>query len=214
MATREIKFRVWANGKMLPWKEAWHTVTRIDPALVGGQEGVEISLLIAAILARGNGGLSVEQWTGLMDKRGVEIFEGDLVRYYVPFRNSQTHYGENIPDPSGSFTEPLEPGIRTETRQVVFRNGAFHWADVSDDSGFDFPITLDNRVYSSRADLMEAFDCRRGERWWLDGMDDETGDLSWLLAEYGIADEEALMKHLSGFTVVGNVHQGVEKAFA
>lgn len=148
----------------------------------------------------------VEWGSGIMDKRNRQIYTGDIVRYRVPYRSYEDHYGENIPGPTNTYRQTLEPLIRTEMRAVTFRNGAFCWEDCRND-GFDFPISLDDRSYTSRADLMEAFECRRGEADWLGEGDDERGDLDWLLHEYGLADEAALMAHLSGLEVIGNIHE-------
>lgn len=152
----------------------------------------------------------VEPYTGVNDVRGVLIFAGDIVRWRVPQRDSQTHYGENLP--FGQYTEPLEPIIKTRVAAVVFKDGVFTWdrdpnaIRGNDDDDLVWPLIWDRRLYATRADLMDAFECRSDDQW-LDGRDNETGDLSYLLREYDLADEAALMAYLSGFEVIGNVQQ-------
>jgi len=60
---RDIKFRAWVDGKrmLLP------TRTELEISLRGLTQGTDFILL---------------QYTGLKDKNGKEIYEGDILEYY------------------------------------------------------------------------------------------------------------------------------------
>lgn len=109
---REIKFRCWRDGYMCSYYPKWRFV----------EEGLYWEEKDADPDKIGEGEPVLMQYTGLKDKNGVEIYEGDIVRYTLDgelftmniefvFQDNLTGYDitdENEPEIIGNIYENPE----------------------------------------------------------------------------------------------------------
>lgn len=149
----------------------------------------------------------VTQDTGLIDKNGKPIFEGDILQIRAPYRTSQTHYGENIPFPDGQYTEYLEPEIKQIIDIVVFNDGMFalkNKGSFDRDSDSVYPLIWEISTYTS-----EEIQNRIGTAHSIKYDDPEEGDLKYLLEAYKLNSEDELIKYL-GVEVIGNIFENKE----
>ena len=105
--SREIKFKAWSGelGKMSkPFTLHSGVLNFTNDKGIGRVKALTDETIL--------------QYTGLKDKNGVEIYEGDILRYYVIGRHVQQSHADISP-------EIDEPILKSTKAPVVFKEGIF-----------------------------------------------------------------------------------------
>lgn len=133
---REIKFRAY-----------WHDQGKMDDNPYGDEfisEGTPVNGLFKG-WPFGDGTATLMQYTGLKDKNGKEIYEGDIVKLHNEYDNSTTHSIKYYAEDSDYPAFDLDPVLEAEV------NG-LSWAVCAS----QYEIEVVGNIYENEELLDEA----------------------------------------------------------
>jgi uncharacterized phage protein (TIGR01671 family) len=120
---REIKFRAWQNGGMLSVGEDIH--------LFPTEDGTWYAITDVDTDERFDG--IVMQYTGLKDKNGVEIYEGDILSLFDP--RPQVEHKRKVSAvtfANGAFLVDTQMGSLPDRKTLETVYEHFEWREYSD----------------------------------------------------------------------------------
>lgn len=144
MVDRVIKVRAWDTvGKQ------WLRITGFETAETSISDGYTLDGVFHDGDFVGRGGIIVTQYTGLKDRNGREIYEGDIIegffdyeknRYEIVFGSDACYYGRSAP----------YNGLPNGGRQTVVLNNISDWAEVIGNI-FEHPHLLGGNANGARS---------------------------------------------------------------
>lgn len=149
--------------------------------------------------------------TEFTDNKGKTIYVGDIIKMRVPYRSTQTHIGDNIPN--GSYTEPMEPEIDDIEVEVVFKDGIVSLVDIDGRNfGDGVPVAWSGQPKYDRERIADEIQCT--VPCWLMHSEAEQklynelieDDLAYLYDEYPPNNLEELIEYLNVYEIVGTIH--------
>lgn len=207
---RTIKFRgkrtdnnEWAYGSLIvdyniPEGASTRIVTNIGP-----YEWVEVKPE------------TVGQFIGELDEK--EIWQNDIIEFWVCYATSQTHTGDNIP--SGSYTEPDTPQLLKIKGQIIWDEDDLKWTfsllgDIPYCFQSAFPEWADYKIPI----IGRPFYTRNEVEFTMGGIDEwcaKPGDMTHKEFEEMIQEDtglsfDELMGEINTVSIIGNIHDNPE----
>lgn len=89
MKNREFKFRIWENNEKR-WIDSFE-----DSLYISGKHGIVHISTVGEPFKRTVNPYTIQQYIGLKDLTGNEVFEGDIVKFY-PWNSPKKEYEEYL----------------------------------------------------------------------------------------------------------------------
>jgi uncharacterized phage protein (TIGR01671 family) len=128
MKTRELKFRAWDNIKK-EWLMGYKQVggfSIFGECMAFGEWQIILSQMVLGKFGESGEDLVVQQFTGLLDKNGKEIYEGDILKYDLGETKGLIntvvwdHFSWRISEMDNSACFPLTSGLDYEIIGNIF----------------------------------------------------------------------------------------------
>ena len=186
-----IKFRFWEK----PSKKFIYDIDALSK---------NPSVLISKIFSGEDSQIVAEQFTGLTDKNGVEIYEGDIVVIPSIEIEYQTHTGDNIPN--GSYTEPIGCTLNYNQGIIVLQDAMFQ---IDFDGHFQ-PLFWSIENIWDKETALNTLDLTRNQDLFNPDYSQALEDLDYILEESIYNSLEEMFEDLSGVKIIGNIHENPE----
>lgn len=172
--SREIKFRIWDSLKKEMLFEGFHVFGEVTLFNAIGTHAYETRGEKTS-LDRYND-FEITQYTGLKDRAGKEIFEGDILKYFTLKRYTQQSHADVPPEIDELY-------LQSKESTVIFKDGAFQLDNETDDY---FIMPISECGLSDLADIKDNCGC----------VDDETCDINGV----------EINAEVLGIEVIGNIY--------